>query len=185
MIGPGSDKKYRKGCQVSLVSQCTFIHEGFRIERMRGWNFQCVLQAAGYCPQQVGTLEQRNPNDTVNTFLARILLPAPGPFFISCAGLLKGPHTHLDCLWNLFSSEPLRLLAWQHRPGLGLLRLLHISQMWQKKILMNPIFLLDSYLMMSLFVIKPIDSLSKLVQEQRKQAEFFTLAKRNNSSDKK
>ena len=73
---------------------------------MRGWNFQCVLQAAGYCPQQVGTLEQRNPNDTVNTFLARILLPAPGSFFISCAGLLKGPHTHLDCLWNLFSSEP-------------------------------------------------------------------------------
>ena len=49
----------------------------------------------GLCPQQVGTPEQGNPNDTVNTFLARILLPAPGSFFISCAGLLKGP-THIS-----------------------------------------------------------------------------------------
>ena len=39
---------------------------------------------------------------------------------------------------------------------------------------MNPIFLLDFYLMMSLLVIKPIDCLSSLVQEQRKQADLFT-----------
>ena len=86
----------------------------------------------------------------------------------------KGP-THISIVSGTCSHlNPLRLLAWQHRPGLGLLRLLHISQMWQKKILMNPIFLLDFYLMMSLFVIKPIDCLSWLVQEQRKQADLFT-----------